>query len=158
VQPGTALALEAQRIAYSQVGSVGNPLALLLQGRPLGSAGGPGFGWRDLTVYKLGLQQRLSREWVVRAGFSHATQPVPADQTFFNILAPGVVQKHWSLGATWQTPWGGELTGAWTYVPATQVQGAGSIPPGNPPGGFGGGNANIRLKENIVGISYGWKL
>jgi len=156
--PATALVFEAQRIEYSSVGSVGNPLSLLLQGRALGSSGGPGFGWQDVTAYKFGLQQKLAPDWVLRAGFSRASQPVPADQTFFNILAPGVVQKHYTLGATWQTPWGGELTGSYTHAASREVQGASSIPPGFPPGGFGGGNANIRLKENLLGVSYGWKL
>lgn len=158
VLPATALAAEVQRIGYGSVGAVGNPIAPLLQGQPLGSSGGPGFGWRDLTVYKLGLQQRLSADWVLRAGFSRASQPVPSDQTFFNILAPGVVQKHYTVGASWRTPWGGELTGTWAHAASRTVQGAGSIPPGVPPGGFGGGDADVRLKEDIVGIAYGWKL
>ena len=31
-----------------------------------------------------------------------------------------------------------------------------SIPPGFPPG-YGGGNANLHLQEDLIGISYGWK-
>lgn len=158
VVPATALAAEVQRIGYGDVGSVANPLGLLLQGRALGSSGGPGFGWQDVTVYKLGLQQRVSADWVLRAGFSRTGQPVPADQTFFNILAPGVVQKHYTAGASWRTPWGGELTGTWAHASRRTVQGSGSIPPGFPPGGFGGGEADVRLKEDIIGIAYGWKL
>jgi long-chain fatty acid transport protein len=38
------------------------------------------------------------------------------------------------------------------------VNGANSIPPGTPPAGLGGGNAKVRLKENIIGLSCGWKL
>jgi len=32
------------------------------------------------------------------------------------------------------------------------VKGSGAIP-----ANFGGGDANIRLKEDIIGVSYGWK-
>ncbi|MDP4789815.1 MAG: long-chain fatty acid transporter, partial [Haliea sp.] len=41
------LAADWQRILYSDINSVGNPLAPLLAGVPLGVANGPGFGWED---------------------------------------------------------------------------------------------------------------
>jgi long-chain fatty acid transport protein len=80
-----------------------------------------------------------------------ANQPVPQSETFFNILAPGVVTKHVTLGATWTTLGGDEFTGFFAHGLGETVNGSASISPG-----FGGGNANVRLKENIVGISYGW--
>jgi long-chain fatty acid transport protein len=149
---------DAQTIRYSHVASVGNSIAGLLQGTPLGAANGPGFGWRDVTVYKLAASHQFGADLVLRGGLSHARQPVPAGETFFNILAPGVVQDHLTLGATWVAPGGGEWTGFFAYGRGKTVQGSGSIPSGNPPGGFGGGNVDIRLKETIIGISYGWKL
>ena len=156
--PNWTFGADAQTIRYSRVASVGNSISSLLQGAPLGSANGPGFGWRDVTVYKLAVSHQLGADLVLRGGFSHARQPVPAGETFFNILAPGVVQDHFTLGATWGVLGGGELTGFFAYGRGKTVQGSASIPPGNPPGGFGGGNADIRLKETIIGISYGWKL
>jgi long-chain fatty acid transport protein len=148
---------DVQKILYSDVASVGNSIAGLLQGTPLGAANGPGFGWRDVTVYKFGLSHDVTSSLVLRAGYSHARQPVPAGETFFNILAPGVVQDHYTFGATWLQG-RGELSGFFAYVPGKTVNGSNSIPPGNPPGGFGGGNANVRLKETIIGIAYAWKL
>jgi long-chain fatty acid transport protein len=82
------LALDYQVIQYSGVKSVGTPLAPLLAGQPLG-ADGPGFGWKDVQVVKLGAAYQWSPALTLRAGYSHATQPVPQSQTFFNILAPG---------------------------------------------------------------------
>lgn len=152
------LAADVQHIRYSKVGAVGNPVAPLFSGQPLGSANGPGFGWRDVTVLKIGASHRLREDLTVRGGFSYATQPVRSSETFFNIIAPGVVQKHLTVGATWTAPGGGELTGYYAHAFGKTVNGANSIPPGFPPGGFGGGNANVNLRENIVGISYGWKL
>lgn len=152
------LATDLQHIRYSKSGSVGNPVAPLFAGQPLGSANGPGFGWRDVTVLKLGASYRLREDLTVRGGFSYATQPVRSSETFFNILAPGVVQKHLTAGATWTLPGGGELTGYFAHAFSRAVNGANSIPPGLPPGGFGGGNANVNLRENIIGIAYGWKL
>jgi len=156
--PNWTFGADAQTIRYSRVASVGNSISGLLQGTPLGSANGPGFGWRDVTVYKLAVSHQFGADLVLRGGFSHARQPVPAGETFFNILAPGVVQDHVTAGATWAAPGGGELTGFFAYGRGKTVRGSSSIPPGNPPGGFGGGNADLRLKETIIGISYGWRL
>lgn len=149
---------DVQRILYSRVAAVGDSIAPLLQGVPLGAAGGPGFGWRDVTVFKLGASTRVSPALVLRAGVSHARQPVPSGETFFNILAPGVVQDHLTAGATWTQAGGNEWSGFAAYGRGHSVDGNGSIPSGNPPAGFGGGNANVRLKETIVGISYAWKI
>lgn len=151
------LGVDVQRINYRGIHSVGNSLASLLQGVPLGAANGPGFGWRSVTAAKLGASYKFSSNLEVRAGYSHTQQPVPSSQTFFNILAPGVVQNHFTLGATWTLVGGDELSGFVGYAPGKTVRGQGSIPPGNPPGGFGGGNANVRLKEAMVGIAYAWK-
>ncbi len=151
------LGADVQNIRYSRVAAVGNSFAGLLQGTPLGAAGGPGFGWRDLTVLKLAVSHQWSPDLQLRAGISHARQPVPANETFFNVLAPGVVQSHFTLGAT-HTIGHGELSGFFAYAPGKTVTGNNSIPPGNPPGGFGGGNANVRLKQTILGVSYSWKL
>jgi len=153
------LAADLQHIRYSKVGAVGNPVASLFNGtKQLGSANGPGFGWRDVTVLKIGANYRLQQDLTVRGGLSYTTQPVRSSETFFNVLAPGVVQTHLTLGATWTAPGGGELSGYYAYGFGKTVNGANSIPPGLPPGGFGGGNANGSLRENIFGISYGWKL
>jgi len=156
--PNWTLAADVQTIRYSQVGSVGNSAASLFTGQAqLGAANGPGFGWRDLTVLKLGVSHKLRSDLTLRGGVSFANQPVPESETFFNVLAPGVVKNHLTLGATWTTPGGGELSGFFAHAFGETVNGVGSIPPGNPPAGFGGGNANVRLKENLIGVSYGWK-
>jgi long-chain fatty acid transport protein len=125
---------------------------------PLGATNGPGFGWRDVTVYKIGTSYKVTPELELRAGYSHARQPVPQSETFLNILAPGVVQDHYTLGSTWTQASGNEWSAFLAYAPLKTVNGAGSIPPGFPPGGFGGGNANVHLKETILGLSYSWKL
>jgi long-chain fatty acid transport protein len=157
VTPQWTVAADVQRILYSRVASVGNSVSSLFAGSALGSNDGPGFGWRDVTVTKVGVSHRASSSLTLRAGYSHNSQPVAAGETFFNILAPGTVQDHYTLGATWAVG-GGELSGFFAYAPAKTVNGSNSIPAGNPPGGFGGGNANVRLKETIIGLSYGWKL
>ncbi len=151
--PALTIAGDLEQIKYGAVKSFANPLSRLFAGKPLGSADGPGFGWRDVTVVKLGASYALNPELTVRAGYNHSGQPIPADQTFFNILAPGVVQDHLTLGASWKVPAGGELSLAYTRAFSHTVSGNNSIP-----APFGGGNANIHLGEHQLGIAYGWKL
>jgi long-chain fatty acid transport protein len=151
--PALTLAADAQEIKYGSVRSVANPLAnLTVLGQPLGSANGGGFGWKDITVYKLGASYDYSKDLTLRAGISHSDQPVPADQTFFNILAPGVVQDHLTFGGTWKTTTG-ELSLSYFHGFKKTVNGSNSIPVS-----YGGGNADIHLEENGLGIAYGWRL
>lgn len=151
--PTTTVAADVERIQYSDVGSVSNPLVFPPTGPAtmLGGGQGSGFGWQDMTVFKLGVSHDFSSTFTLRAGWNHNNQQIPTSQTFFNILAPGVVQDHLTLGATWKLPNKGELTVAYMHAFSKTVNGSGSIPTG-----FGGGNANLTMFEDSLGISYGW--
>src|SRR5581483_2860078 len=119
------IALDYQRIHYSDVASVGNPLLPNLMNAPLGAKGGAGFGWQDINVYKLGLQYKANEVWTWRAGYSKADQPIPSSQVLFNILAPGVVEDHITLGfskALQRNP--GRFNVAFMYAPSKSVRGA----------------------------------
>jgi long-chain fatty acid transport protein len=91
------LAFDVQRINYSEVKSVGNPMLPNLMATPLGSNTGAGFGWKDMTVFKSGLQVRASA-WTLRGGYSYGKQPIGTDDVLFNVLAPGVIEQHVTAG------------------------------------------------------------
>jgi long-chain fatty acid transport protein len=81
--PQWTFAADVQTIRYGQTPSVGNPVAnLFANGQPLGSANGPGFGWKDVTVLKLGASHQFSKDLTLRGGISFANQPVPESETF----------------------------------------------------------------------------
>jgi long-chain fatty acid transport protein len=147
--PDWTLSLDWQRILYSHVASVGDPVNALFQGVPLGAAGGPGFGWQNVSVIKVGGSYQVTKAVSLRAGYSHSQQPVPTSQTFFNILAPGVIQDHVAAGVSWNLANGNELSLAYIHAFENTVNGSGSIPPA-----FGGGEANIHLEENSLAISF----
>jgi len=153
VTSGLTLLADVQRILYAETHSVGNPLANLLQGHALGSSDGPGFGWRDINIYKVAVSYAYSPTLTLRFGFSHAQQPIPSSQTFFNILAPGVVQNQASVGATWQTSQRSEISFYYSHAFEKTVYGSSSIP-----APFGGGEADIALSENSLGFAYAWKI
>ena len=151
--PQVMLALDIERINYKKVGAVGNPINGLFAGTPLGASCGPGFGWNNMTVYKLGASYDVSKDLTVRAGFNYGKQPIPASQTFFNILAPGVVEKHLTLGATWKLSKQADLSVNYVHAFEKKLSGSGSIP-----AAYGMGEANIQMYQNSIGMSLGYKL
>jgi len=146
-------AADVKRIEYSDVGSVGNPLSPLFSGVPFGATDGPGFGWEDVTVFKLGADYDVSDRLTVRAGYGRSDNPVPASETFLNILAPGVVQDHFTVGATWQASDRVEVTGFAMRAPRNTVEGSGSIPMN-----YGGGEADVYLAETSFGLAFGLEM
>jgi long-chain fatty acid transport protein len=102
VRPVDALtvAFDVQKVYYSDTESIGNPLLPNLMQAPLGADNGAGFGWKDVTAYKLGLQWVSSPSLTLRAGYAYAKQPIPASEVLFNILAPGVIEQHVTVGAS----------------------------------------------------------
>ena len=153
---GLDTALDVQRIEYRSVQSIGDSFQTLLSGVPLGANGGPGFGWKNTTTIKFGVNYHLTPEWQVRGGYSYTTQPIPSNQTFLTILSPGVVQNQFTLGATYTShggvlPAGLELSAYGLYALPQTVHGENSIPTS-----FGGGNANIKLSEKALGVGIGY--
>lgn len=57
-----------------------------------------GFGWEDITVLSLGGQYRLGEKITLRAGYHYSGNPIPDEQSMFNIPAPAVVQSHITAG------------------------------------------------------------
>ena len=115
------VAVDFQRIHYSEIASVGRPLGpnrfvnecalprllagqsggLIGDGGPspacLGADNGPGFGWSDVDVIKLGYQAVVG-SFVLRAGYSRSNSPIDGDDVLFNVLAPGVPEAHFTAG------------------------------------------------------------
>ncbi len=151
--PQLVIAADVTQINFGKINSVGNPLRFPPgPGQLLGNSNGSGFGWDDMTVYKIGVAYDLNKEWTLRAGYNHGDQPIPSSETFFNILAPATVEDHLTLGATWRLASGGEVTFAYMHAFEETVKGSNSIP-----AGFFGGNANLKMYEDSFGVSYGVK-
>ena len=143
------LAADWQRIAYSGVPSVGNPSAAAA---PLGAANGPGFGWRDIDVWKLGVAWRANAQWTLRAGYAHSDNPITSSDVTFNILAPGVVKDHFTAGFTYALDPQSELTGAFMVAPRNSVSGPSLF--NNVMGPGAGGTETIRMREISFGVAW----
>ena len=123
-------AFDVEHIRYSEIKSVGNPIQPLLQGIPLGANNGPGFGWNDMTIYKLGVQWQQSEKWTLRAGLSYGAQPIESSEVLFNILAPGVQEWHLTSGFSYALTGKDDLSFAFMFSPPKSVTGPNPMSPG----------------------------
>jgi long-chain fatty acid transport protein len=157
VTPAVSVALDYSRINYSGVPAIGNPMSNLTPSTPnMGASNGPGFGWSDVNVLKLGVQWQATPTMVLRAGYNQSTNPVKAENITFNILAPGVITKHFTLGGTYALSKTSELTWAYMYAPKSTVTGPSMYNgmPGMPPSGI---TETVRMSQQSLGLQYGWK-
>ena len=155
--PKIRVAYERQGIYYNEIKSVGNTFdvnRILLNGERLGTVNGPGFAWQNMYVHKVGVEYKPFKRLELRAGYSTTKQPVPENQTLINILAPGVIEKHYTFGGSYALSASSDLNVGYTYAPRKDVKGRNSIP--TVP--FLGGEADIFLKERILSVGYSRKL
>ena len=157
--PETTVAFDIQQINYSKVKSIANAVSNSLVAPPadgLGSTNGSGFGWRDQTVYKLGVEYEYSNSLVLRAGYNYGKSPVRNDSindVTFNILAPGVVEQHLTLGTTWTMDNKSELTVSYMHAFSNSVTG----PSVTSLLGVGG-TETLQMSQNAIGVAYSIKL
>jgi long-chain fatty acid transport protein len=157
------VAVDFERIYYDDAPSVNNPSALLgncvfagQRSNCLGGDNGAGFGWQNVDVWKIGVQYDINDAWTIRGGYNHSDNPIRPQDVTFNILAPGVVQNQYSIGATWRLDKVSEITGAFMYAANNSVTGtsliSGFLPPPVPQI-----TDTIQMKEYLLGIAYNRK-
>ncbi|MCX7173658.1 MAG: outer membrane protein transport protein [Proteobacteria bacterium] len=169
--PSVTVAADYQRISYSGIKSVANPSTNVGNSMPqtgytiasLGCDNCRGFGWSSVNVLKLGAEYQYSPNLTLRAGYNHTDNPIGARDVTFNILAPGVVQDHLTMGFTYSLAKNSELTMAYAHAYQKSVTGSSLYnnwvtTTGGAPGGVGiAGNETIRMYQNSLGIAYGLK-
>ena len=149
--PVLRLGIDYKWIDYAWVAPVGNPSSNAGQ---LGQAGGPGFGWRSISVVKLGADWNVADHFTLRGGYSYNENPIRSSDVTFNILAPGVIQHHLTLGATYAIG-RQEISAAYMHGFSNSVTGEsrfvalGMAPPGT--------TEKISLHQDSFGIQYGYK-
>lgn len=160
--PALTLAADYQRINYGSVRSIANSSRMAGDG-PAGTAGGVanslgcvscrGFGWGSVDVIKLGVEYQYNQDLTLRAGWNHTGNPIQERDVTFNMLAPGVVKDHLTLGFTYNVSKDSELTMAYMHAFKNSVSG---------PSLFNmwvGGTATdkIEMYQDSLGIAYGLK-
>ncbi len=158
-KPNTNLALsfDIEHTWYSDVAAVGHPMSLIFSCATvggtsldtcLGGSNSAGFGWDDMTTYKIGAQWTSGNDWTWRAGFSHGSQPIPSSEVMFNILAPGIIEDHVTAGFTRKLSNGNELSMAFMYALNNEVSGTSPFDPTQ--------TISFNMDEYEVELSYTW--
>lgn len=150
--PQTLLAADVEQIAYSEVAAIGNSSLALHTGSAMGSDNGPGFGWGDQTVYKVGVKQQLNDGLAVMAGYNYGKNPVKSSETTVNVLAPAVVEKHISLGFEKKLTPKSKLVGSYIHAFENTVTGDATPPPAAtaPPLSA----YDLTMDQDAVGVAY----
>jgi long-chain fatty acid transport protein len=119
----------------------------------LGAGNGLGFGWRDMTIYKLGLVHRYDSRWTFRGGLSYGTQPIPASEVTLNIMAPAVIEKHLAAGCSYRLPgsMGGEVIFTYNHALENDVTGDFAQAFGGTPGAA---QTRLEMDQNTFDIGY----
>jgi long-chain fatty acid transport protein len=143
------IAVDVRQVYYSDVASIANPMLPNLMSAPLGSAGGPGFGWEDMTVVKAGVQYRTG-SWEWRGGYSYGAQPIPQSEMLFNIIAPGVVESHLAIGFSREVGRGKSFDVALNRAFAKEISGPNAL---EAPGA-----QTIKLKMDQWDLTFGYSV
>jgi len=147
--PALTVAADVVRIDYGSIPAIANGPN---PGGPLGgNPNGPGFSWKSINVYKVGVAYQYNDALTLRAGWNHGDNPIDSSNILFNTLAPGVVKDHLTLGATYAIAKNMELS--FDYVHAFGHSVSGPLP-----GAFGfTGTETLTMSQNVLGVSLGWK-
>ena len=161
--PKLTLAADFERIDYSGIKSIANPSTNVgnsspLTGNTVNSLGCDtcrGFGWGSVNVFKLGAEYQYNPTLVLRAGYNHTDNPIQGRDVTFNIIAPGVVKDHATLGFTYSLTKDSELTMAYMHAFKNSVEASSLYTNWL---GAAGGTEKITMYENSLGIAYSMKL
>jgi long-chain fatty acid transport protein len=154
VAPTWTLTADFQRINYSDVNSIGATSTTLGSPQhPLGADSGPGFGYSNVNVVKIGAQWQATPALQLRVGFNHGTNPVHSEDVVFNVLAPAVMKNHYTVGFTYALDQHQEISGAFMYAPEVTVTGANNFVAGYDPST----TTTIHMKQYEATIGYAYK-
>ena len=147
VTPDVTFMFDYKRIFYSGIDPIANASTTPA---PLGSNGGPGFGWSDINIFKVGAEWRMDDQWTFRAGYAHNENPISGSDVTLNILAPGVVKNHITGGFSYKINDSHTVDFAGMFAPNTKVSGIEVTPFGANP------FRTIELEMHQYSFTLGW--
>jgi len=105
-------------------------------------------GWKDQTVYALGVAYAVNEKTNLRAGYNYAKAPFGEDEVSNNLILPAIVETHYTVGMDYSLNNHWELAWHYMMVPEkTMTAAAGSAAPG----------AEISLSESSFGMNIGYR-
>ena len=117
---------------------------------------GLGFGWKDQTIYKLGVAYVHDKKWTFRGGLNYGKTPIPDDQILFNLLAPATVEKHLTFGLSYRPNKGNEFSFNFMRAFENTITGPTVFPAKNTPvESLDTPNAAASMNQYSVGATWG---
>ncbi|WP_018881834.1 MULTISPECIES: OmpP1/FadL family transporter [unclassified Thioalkalivibrio] len=147
VTPNITLSADYQKIRYSEIDAIANPVANVQQAQ-FGADGGPGFGWDDVNIFKLGAQIDGGNGWTWRVGYNRGENPISSQDVVLNILAPAVMEDHFTAGFTKEFGQH-ELNFAAMYAPRQRVSGPNALDPAQ--------EVEIEMRQYELEIGYAYR-
>ena len=148
----TTVGFDVVKIKWSGVKSFANTADVTLTAsNKLGENDGLGFGWKDQTVFKLGVSHLIGK-WTLRAGYNYGKMPVTADETMFNTIAPAVTETHYTFGASWAVSSTTDIGVTYMYSPSSELKGSGTQQ------SSGLTNPDLKMNQNSLGVSLNVKM
>ncbi len=157
--PKTTVALDVVQINYSGIKSLANlnnhnPGSGTDTATDLGTENGKGFGWKDMTVYKLGVAHQMDAHTMIRAGWNYGRMPIRNTELDFNLLAPAVTEHHLTLGLTRALDKNSDFSVHAMYAPKTDITSTDTT------AGDGNGTAymnKLEMSQYEIGVQYSKK-
>lgn len=146
MHPQVLVGFDVMRILWSQEYLWGNRASA----HPFGSKKGTGLGWKDQTVYKVGVSYDANDRLTLRAGYNAGTFQIPASQTLANLSIMLTSETQATFGLTYKVGCKQEINLCFIHAFKHTVHGKNSIP-----AGLGGGEANFSYTEDWGIIGYG---
>jgi len=153
------LFVDFQQINYEDVAAVSNSIGNFATCAPgatggtgdgcLGGSDGASFGWEDMQILKLGYQWQAGK-MIWRVGYSTGDQPIPKEEVVFNILAPGVVEDHFTFGFTRELDAKSSINFAAMYAPSNSVKGTSNFDPAQ--------DIELEMDQYELALSYNRRL
>lgn len=107
--------LEHQRIFYNSVKSLGHSHNVGFS-MNLGADNGAGFGWKDMDIFRIGVEYQAASDLKLRGGFSHASDFAESQEVLFNTLAPATIKNHLGAGFTYSINPTWSITGSYAHA------------------------------------------
>lgn len=102
-------------------------------------------GWDDQTVFALGAEWNVTKDFALRAGFNYAESPIDESNAANNLILPGIVEEHFTFGFDYRfSHW--ELAFHYMFAPKKSITAANGFP-----------GTTISLEETSLGINLGYR-
>lgn len=147
--PALTFVADIQKIYYSEVDSISNSFLPNLMTSQLGNNDGAGFGWENMTIYKIGVQWQKNEDLTLRVGYSFGEQPIPDSEVMFNIIAPGIIEQHATVGFTKVLDNNNEINFALTRAFSKSIKGPNPLDPAQ--------TIELKMDQWDIAIAYAWK-